>query len=353
MTEQKSKTNETVNTDDPQRTRPSDVERHEREMRPRPRPTQTPAESSRNSRNKNQRISVTAVYSRDVDEELYIKRLLVERSFHLPRHNWCQDWMQYIANNHPLLGLFLHHPLHPLGFGHRIFIFIGSVSFGLAATNGVYLWYAYTNKDMNEVLLEISLGNRAANTDGRDLKITHGMIALWTFGSIVHAFFDIIMWFLSACVCFLEGGQCGKYSRLRSIGSYATIAIVGITVAFASFVVAARAIYEARLNAAKEDVVLDDKQWLEVIEFESFSFLLGYGVESLLVYFAYYPLMVTIAFSGCLQPCFRCLPFIRFLGGRPKEVERQLKERLDTRQKNERIQSSSSLEDEEDIIMVH
>ncbi len=50
--------------------------------------------------------------------------LLRRRSMHLPGNNWYQDWIQYIRNNHPLLGICLHHPLHPLRMGQRIYILL-------------------------------------------------------------------------------------------------------------------------------------------------------------------------------------------------------------------------------------
>ena len=261
-------------------------------------------------------------------EEHYVKRLLARRAFHLPRHSWGQDWMQFMRNNHPVFGLCLHNPLHPLKVGHRMFIFIGSIAFGLTATNSVYLWYAYSNEDMDKILIAISLNNNTAiPIDEERLQITYGMVALWTFGGILHSLFDITMWFMTACICFLEGDTCGRFSALRSIGSYLTVAIVAVFVGMASFVVTMRAIYESRLEAIQEGIILNDTQWLSVIEFESFSFLLGFGVESLLVYCVYFPFFVTIGFSGVLQPLFRCFPCVRFLGGRPQEMIRQYEER--------------------------
>ncbi len=286
--------------------------------------------------------SAATSHSRYSEEDLYVKKLLARRSFHLPDHNWCQDWMQFIKNNHPLFGLCLYHPLHPLRLGHRIFIFIGSVAFGLTATNFVYLWYAYSNEDMNRIFIEVSLGNTPV-INPEDLQITYGMVALWTFGGIIHSLFDVTLWFMTACICCLEGNTCGRFKRFRGFGSYATVAIVAVFVALASFAVAGRAIYESRLQAAQEGVVLNDDQWLEVVEFESFSFLLGYGVESLLVYLAYYPLLVTIGFSGMLRPFFSVFPCIRFLGGRHNELLRQYEERKQMRARRN-IQNQMSQE---------
>ena len=302
------------------------------------------------------RPRIVHVVTPDLQEELYIKRLLARRSFHLPHHGVFQDFIQFIKNNHTVVGLCCHDRLHPLRFGHRLFIFIGSLAFGLTATNSVYLWYAYSNEDMNQVLIQVSLGNSDNATFQflNDLEITYGMVALWTMGSILHSMFDITLWFLTACICFLEGGACGKYSRLRSVGSYMTIAIVAVMVALSSFVIAGRAIYESRLSEAQMDInnsssnnITDilvseeeeqQQQWsLDGLEFQSFSFLLGFGVESLLAYFVYFPIIVTIGFSGMLEPFFRCMPCIKFLGGRKREVARQLQERLDMRERRRQL----------------
>ncbi len=271
------------------------------------------------------------------DEELYIRRLLARRSFHLPRNNWCEDWMQFIKNNHVLFGLCCHHPLHPLKLGHRVFILIGSIAFGLTATNSVYLWYAYSDEDMNKILVQVSLGEVPIGINLEELQITHGMVTLWTFGSILHSFFDVSLWFMTACLCFLEGNICGRYHKYRSIGSYVVVAIVAVMVALSSFAIAGRVIYETRLNAARNGNALDDEQWMTFLHFESYSFLLGFGVESLLTYLVYYPLIVTIGFTGMLRPFFQIFPCARFLGGRSAELARQFEERkLMSRQRQKR-----------------
>lgn len=287
----------------------------------------------------------------EMEEELYIRRLLARRSFHLPRNNCCQDWIQFIKNNHVLFGICCHNPLHPLQLGHRIFILIGSIAFGLTATNGVYLWYAYSNEDMNKVIVQVTLGEMPLNSSLEEVKITYGMVTLWTFGSICHSIFDVTLWFLTACVCFIDG-KCGKYSRFRSLGSYITVAVVAVMVALSSFVIAGRVIYESRLTAARNGVEVNDEQWAQVIEFESFSFLLGYGVESLLTYLVYYPLIVTIGFSGILHPCFRVFPCIRFLGGRQEELARQVRERNDMiTQKRRKHEQEDQFEDDLDRVI--
>ncbi len=285
----------------------------------------------------------TRVIDKDLEEELYIKLLLARRSMHLPRNNWCQDWTQFIKNNHVLFGLCCHHPLHPLKLGHRVFILIGSIAFGLTATNSVYLWYAYNDEDMNQTLVQVSLGEVPLNLSVEDLQVTNGMLTLWTFGSMLHSIFDVSLWFITACICFLEGNACGRFSKLRSLGSYVTVAIVAIMVALSSFVIAGRAIYEARLAAARNGTELNEEQWTQVVRFESFSFLLGYGVESALTYFVFYPLIVTIGISGMLSPLFRIFPCIKFLGGRSEELLRQFEERKAMAEKRRKYQKQQDM----------
>jgi hypothetical protein len=59
------------------------------------------------------------------------------------------------------------------------------------------------------------------------------------------------------------------------------------------------------------DVDVEDKR--------SFRFLLGYLVEFVLALFVYYPIAVTIVFSGVLG----CDGRIPVLGGRPREVKKE------------------------------
>jgi len=78
-----------------------------------------------------------------------------------------------------------------------------------------------------------------------------------------------------------------------------------------------RAVYDVRLRAAGEGEELGDLNWNELRKVQNFSFLSGYGIELLLTYLLYYPLMITILFTGIL-------PWI----GRPKEMKKQYQERV-------------------------
>lgn len=60
---------------------------------------------------------------------------------------------------------------------------------------------------------------------------------------------------------------------------------------------------------------------MDVEDKRSFRFLLGYLVEFVLALFVYYPITVTILFSGVLG----CKGRIPVLGGRPREVKKELR----------------------------
>lgn len=64
--------------------------------------------------------------------ELALKRRLVprlaKRAYHLEEGNtWCQDWIQYQRNTHPVFGLCLYHPLHPVRLPQRVVVLVGSI----------------------------------------------------------------------------------------------------------------------------------------------------------------------------------------------------------------------------------
>lgn len=271
-------------------------------------------------------IVVISQEEKDAEEQEYIIRLLSRRAMHLPNMNWWQDWIQYMKNNHLILGICFHHKLHPLKAPHRLYILLASVAFGLAATNCVYLYYAFHDEEMDKVLIQISLDETPLNFQKLEaLEVTYGMVALWTFGGALHSIFDIGMWYLSACACFLSGASCSNRGKYQVIGSYIVIALTAVLVALALFVVLMRAAYDRRLRLAEQGIVLKDFEWDELGRIKNFSFLIGYVIELVLVYFAYYPFFITLLFTGIL-PCI----------GRPKELQKQYRERKN-REKKYRI----------------
>lgn len=252
-----------------------------------------------------------------------VQQLLANRACHLPGNNFCQDWSQFIRNNHPVLGILCHHRLHPIRLGQRIVNLIGSISFGLAATNVCFLLHIYYRKSMDEALFRISLQSDSNVTSGdvKELEITYGAVTLWIFGGMLHSVFDISLWFLSACACFLPGGCCENQRRLHSIGSYCVVSVVAILVALTTSLIVLRATYEARLRSRVEENMDDESDWADLYSLQSYNFVLGYLIELVLAYCVHYPIIASIFFSGVLS-C-GCLPF---LGGRPAEVQQELRD---------------------------
>lgn len=242
------------------------------------------------------------------EEDMRVTQLLARRAAHLPGNNWCQDWFQFMRNNHPLLGICFKHKLHPLGMEERLVMLVGSIAFGVSATNCVFLYYSTSEWDFDEEVITVW----SVRSD-KEIVITSGMVALWIFGGLVHSCFDLFIWHLSACACFLPGGFCQRFWYLQKVGSYISIALVACLVALCTFLIVIRADFEDQ----------DGK-----IDFSDLNFLLGYGVELGLVYAVYWPLIGTTLFSGIFSKCIPCV-------GRPNDLRRQLRERL--REEEERV----------------
>jgi hypothetical protein len=268
------------------------------------------------------------------------------RSYHLPGNNYCQDWFQYFANNHPIFGICCHHKRHPIRRSMRIINLFGSIVFGLCVTNMIWLWFLYSEEDANTAVVTISRGgliswgsntnNATISTDdsdssnsnsdaskGQDIQITEGMILLWTVGGGLHALFDNTIWYVTACVCCLPGRSLGCLGKYRWCGSYFVVFAVLVFTACASFMIVLR----ATLDSNEQDVdfsdldtagINDDSIQLGQTEASAYEFMLGYAVELVLALIVYYPLVGTILFSGVLV-CGK----IPVLGGRPYEVSVQ------------------------------
>jgi len=286
-----------------------------------------PCNQSLSSVESNQEIDDVAGFDSYDDrlEEEMITQLLATRACHLPHNSMCQDLIQFMQNNHPLFGILCHHRLHPVRVGQRFINLIGSIAFGLTATNVVFLMHIYYEKSMHEVLFRISFqGDSSISTgDIKQFEVTYGAVTLWTLGGMLHSVFDLSLWHLSACPCFLAGGICGSQKRLHSFGSYCVISLVAVLVAFATSLVVLRSTYEARLRSALEEDPDGEATWEDLYSLQSYNFVLGYLIELILVYCVHYPLVATLFFSGILG-C-GCLPF---LGGRPAEVRQELKDQI-------------------------
>jgi hypothetical protein len=249
---------------------------------------------------------------------------LAARCYHLPGNNWCQDWIQYMRNNHPVLGMFCHHRLHPIRIGTRVVCLIGSIAFGLAATNFVFLYYAYRHESLDDVAFTLHFENNTTLVEKKEATfvVTHGMITLWTVGGALHSIFDLTIWYMSACACCLPGGFLSACGRFRKLGSYFVIVLVAALVAVASFIVVLRASVVSRKEALAKDEANgpnnDTVDWGYITSLNSFSFLLGYLVELGLALYLWFPLSGTLLFSGV----FGC-GLLPFLGGRPSEIRKE------------------------------
>jgi hypothetical protein len=272
--------------------------------------------------------------------------LLALQAFHLPGNSWCQDWIQYMTNNHPVFGICCHHPLHPIGSCTRVVALLGSIIFGLALTNLFYLFFLL-NPAFNQTLFVVQ-------AFGDEWPLTTGMLLLWTIGGSVHAGYNLVMWHIAACACCRTGG-CFEGSSILvaccpSLGKRLIRVFLLISIAFGAMVVLLRiGIAHNNTNSSSSSSSSNNQEeddqggisvveeWnFEVGEAEEFNFLVGYLVEMVLALFIYYPLGGTILFSGCLG-C-GCIPV---LGGRPFEVaaeERYCKRRREQQQQQQQQQ---------------
>lgn len=249
-------------------------------------------------------------------EEERLKYLLARRSGHLPGNNWCQDWVQFIRNNHPLFGLCLRHELHPLSLKDRLFILLASISFGVIATNLVYLYFLTTDRNFEEDILRLNL--QIQEGFGFEVVLTSGILMLFIFNGVLHVLFDLSLWHLSAATCCYN---LKNHRIIKKYGSLAVLAIALLLFSFATLVIMVRLSYN--VNEDEEN----GNDWEEVLEIETFFVVLGYMLQLALVYFIISPILVTIMFSGALG----CIPF---LGGRPKDIAREMNFMIEDQVKN-------------------
>jgi len=214
----------------------------------------------------------------EAEEELSLKRLFASRSAHLPGNNWCQDWIQWMMNNHPLLALFCRHRLNPVGLWPRLVILLSSISFGMIATNLVYLFYR-SHPDANATLFKIVIGESEENGATEYLELTYEIIVVWTLGGLLHSLVDLGLWHLNACACCLTSRFFAKLGPLFSI------AIAAVLTACSTFAIVWRANYEDDLiaNSSAQDIGVQadggENDWIEIEHLSSFNFLVTYYIE--------------------------------------------------------------------------
>jgi len=265
------------------------------------------------------------------EEELNrLKRRLAARAYHFPGNSWWQDWMQYLSNTHTVLGLFFHHPLHPLKMQERLVILFGSIAIGLTISNMTYLYFIHNDYGADEELF--SLNSRHSKYTGiPEISVTKVMITLWTLGSFLHTVFDLGLWHMKACTLCRYGGLVDeKLARMgRLVGLFIVLVVMGV----GGYAVLLRATLEYKGEGSVSEEVEESIKNNEIYDMDvedkrSFRFLLGYLVEFVLALFVYYPIAVTILFSGVLG----CNGRVPLLGGRPREVKKEL---LHLQKKNE------------------
>lgn len=253
-------------------------------------------------------VGAEGLSQEEKDKELakVLVPLLAMQCYHLPGYSWFGDWMQYVANNHPILGICAHHRLHPLGATTRIIALIGTLVFGLALTCVYELLFLQYPHYQHEIW--------SFERNGEVWVLTTGMLSLWTVGGAIHTVYNLFMWHIAACSCMREGGcmeRCNVCGCQNCGKKFSTIFVFFIAL-FTAFVVLLKVIianHDGPVN------VTDLANFENYKNIEYFGFIVGYLVGMTLSFFIYYPFGVTILFSGILG-CGK-LPV---LGGRPREV---------------------------------
>lgn len=259
---------------------------------------------------------------------------LLMRSYHLPGYNYWEDLGQYLCNNHPVFGLCFHHKLHPIKFKIRFISLIGSVLFGLAVTNIIFITFALVNAEAyNNSYYNYQFGNFTTGSDAVDqqvaqISVTSGNIALWTIGSATHALYDTLMWEVATCACCMEPGiSRKKIERFQGKGYYFVIMLAIFAAAVCAVTIILRETVFDDIGAVttiSNATTGNTTRYLQETTTTTsdggiswdWSFILSYLVELCLNYFFYYPLIGIIAFTGVLG----CCGYIPALGGRPEEV---------------------------------
>lgn len=243
------------------------------------------------------RLSTSDVIENATGEAAVVVQRLATRCYHLPGYTYSQDLIQFICNNHTVLSFFCSHRLHPFTLSDRLFLLVGSLAFGLAATSAVVIWF-YT------------IGAESLDVGVIDIPIA--FVAFWA--AVINSVFDLFLWYLHSCPCCLPGAFFDLNERCYGkiwlwIGRHLAGFIVGLAACMAVAAVLIRSWVEEDQAAEKGGGGEAGGGG------HGFSFLISYCIESVLSFFVFDPIIAYILFSGILG-CFR-LPI---LGGRPWEV---------------------------------
>jgi hypothetical protein len=306
---------------------------------------------------------------------------LAIRSCHVPGNSVVTDFLQHMANVHPIFGICCHHRLHPVGTKMRLWNLFSSIMFGLTLTNCMWLWFfshgmisdvddhhgsidpskavfyfqdktnwttpisRWTDGSGNETGTSatnqtvVSSGSYLDTSNRHDklIYINQGMIILWTVGCTVHSIYDVMIWYLEVCSCCpRKNPETTVYHRTKY--QQCGTALVIIMTVLCATTASNEAIIDSyygkdsssyentnSTNLVVVDGVEDFTQHIELLNKEAsfYEFVVSYFVELLLSLFVFIPILETILFSGVLG----CCGLIPFLGGRPYEVKQALERR--------------------------
>jgi hypothetical protein len=242
-----------------------------------------------------------------------IRGLLSARSPHLPGYDWFQDWVQWMQNNHPLIGLCYNYKENPIGIGVRVMTLIVSLANASAVANFVYLHFL-NFKDDHHALKGV-------------LQLTIQRSIIWTVGASLHALVDLTIWqFTMPLFCRESYGRWFTYILWIICLILSLTSFINRVNAYTVFKNGEDSFYyyytgnddeygytddqkDVNANIANENAV--DENVVESIF--SGSYLVGYLIELFLSYCFYYPFLATMLLF--VLPCCFC--------GRQREIERQ------------------------------
>jgi hypothetical protein len=216
---------------------------------------------------------------------------------------------------------------------------IGSVVFGLAMTNIIWLLFIYNTNDESTEVFSLSAGGYAVKNGTQfvflpedspiiqytEFSVTRGNSILWTVGAALHALFDSTIWYVASCSCCVTGDRLEFMRKYKRMGNIAIIVGVFLIFLVSTIVVIVRASIEdstspVDLSAIRSGGLMDDAISVTAIADKSnVEFLVSYSVELVVSWFVMFPIVESLMFSGCCG-VFAKVPV---LGGRAYEM-RQL-----------------------------
>ena len=248
------------------------------------------------------------------------------RAYHLAGNKtWCEDWRQYIANNHPVLAL--------IGCGNkyndyitsstnsseahrtnsdmrrrRFLVFVCSLCCGITISLGAYLW-STQNEKLSEIMFRMTFVSYPEEDQPNSERAVYAdyaryQIYLWTWMSILHAVHDLNIWY--CCCCFTSSESSTKV--LRGYILWAILLVAGVTGLLVGVILSES---DNSNDLEQEDGGEDDVDEVDIVV----TLLVNILVEIFLAWIIWFPIIATILFSGILG-CF----IVPILGGRRQQL---------------------------------